>query len=401
MERFQYRAKSKEGKLHKGKIEARDIKQAASILRERDLVVVGLRPARRVIKLDFLSSIFRRVKFVEIVNFTRQMSTMITAGLPLTEALALLETQSSTSLQPIVSQVLRDIEGGKPLGDGLEKHPKVFSSVYVALVRAGEAAGKLDEMLKRLADNLEKEREFRSKTKGALMYPLIVMVGMSIVALIMMFVVVPQMTSIYEDFGSELPFSTQLLVASSNFLISYWYVGIIGFFVSGWLFRAWRATPVGRRTWDLITIKIPLFGKLKEQVLLAEFCRTLGLLISAGVSIVEALTIVSDAVNNVVYENSIKETANRVEKGISVAATMATYEHFPAILPQMLAVGEETGKVDEVLLKLAVYFESESENMIKGLTTAIEPLIMVFLGIGVGFMVLSIIMPIYKLTSEL
>lgn len=401
MERFAYKAKSKEGKVYKGKVEARDIRQAAAVLRERDLVVVSLKPIRREIKLDFLSGFLRRVKFVDVVNMTRQLSTMIAAGLPLTDALSLLESQTSSGMQPVIAEVLRDVEGGKPLGESLEKHPKVFSTVYVSLVRAGESAGKLDEMLLRLADNLEKEREFRSKTRGALIYPAIVMVGMIIVTLIMMFFVIPQMTQIYEDFGAELPFSTKLLVAMSKFFISSWYFGIIGFLVGSWAFRVWRATPVGRRTLDQLIFKIPIYGNLRREITMAEFCRTLGLLVGAGVAIVDGLSIVADTMANVVYSDSIKETAKRVEKGLSVAAVIASYEHFPPILPQMLAVGEETGKVDEVLLKLSVYFETESEHLVKGLTTAIEPLIMVFLGIGVGFLVISIIMPIYNLTSQL
>src|SRR3989344_603894 len=401
MERFQYKSKSKEGKLVKGKVEARDIKQAAAVLRERDLVVVDLRAVGRQIKIDFLSNFFHRVKFVDVVNVTRQLSTMIAAGLPLTDALSLLESQVSPNMQAIVSEVLRDVEGGKPLGDSLDKHPKVFNTVYVSLVRAGEAAGKLDEMLLRLADNLEKEREFRSKTQGALIYPIIVMIGMVLVTLIMMFFVVPQMTAIYEDFGAELPLATRMLVGLSKLLLSSWYFGIIGFFVISWAFRAWHSTPIGRRTMDLIIFRIPIYGNLRKEILLAEMCRTLGLLISAGVSIVDGLSIVADTMQNIVYADSIRETAKRVEKGIGVAAVFSTFDHFPPILPQMIAVGEETGKVDEVLLKLAVYFETELEHLVKGLTTAIEPLIMVFLGIGVGFLVIAIIMPIYNLTSQL
>lgn len=401
MERFQYRARSKDGKLQKGKVEARDIGQAASVLRERDLVVVDLKPARREIQLAILSSFFQRVKFSDVVNFTRQLSTMITAGLPLTDSLALLESQSSPGISSVISEVLRDVEGGKPLGVAMEKHPKAFNTVYVSLVRAGEAAGKLDEMLKRLADNLEKEREFRSKTRGALVYPIIVVIGMILVTLIMMIFVIPQMTEIYKDFGAELPFSTRMMVGLSTIVVSYWHLAIIGGLVVGWAFRAWRATPIGRRSVDMIIFRIPIYGSLRKQILMAEFSRTLGLLVGAGVSIVEGLTIVADTLENVIYADSVREAAKRVEKGISVAATIATYDHFPPILSQMLSVGEETGKVDEVLLKLAVYFETESEQLVKSLTTAIEPLIMVVLGVGVGFLVISIIMPIYNLTSQL
>src|SRR3989338_6230405 len=402
MEQFRYKAKSHEGgKAQSGKVEARDIRQAASILRERGLVGVGRSPISHHIRFTFVSSFLHRVKFVDIANFTRQLSTMITAGLPLTDSLSLLETQVSPGLQTIVSEVLRDVEGGKPLGEALEKHPHVFNTVYVSLVRAGEAAGKLDEMLARLADNLEKEREFRAKTKGAMIYPLIIIIGMIIVTAVMMIFVIPKMTQLYDDFGAKLPFATLLLVNISKFFSSFWYIVLLIGVGSSWMFRLWRATPIGRRSFDEFIFRIPVYGNLRREVLLAEFCRTLGLLVGAGVSIVEGLNIVSDTLPNKVYADSVRETAKRVEKGLSVAATIALYPHFPPILSQMLSVGEETGKIDEVLLKLAVYFETESEHLIKGLTTAIEPLIMVFLGIGVGFLVISVIMPIYNLTSQM
>lgn len=401
MERFRYKARSADGKRVSGQVEARDIKQAASVLRERSLVVVKLSPAARKFQLTFLSSIFHRVKFVDIVNFTRQLATMINAGLGLTETLSLLEDQSSPAMKTMVAEVLRDVEGGKSLGDALEKHPKAFNTVYVSLVRAGEAAGKLDEMLNRLADNLEKERDFRSKTKGALVYPVVVVIGMVLVTAVMMIFVVPKISELFEDFGTELPFATKLLIAVSNFMSNYWYIGLFGIVAFVWLFRIWRATPIGRQMWDSLLFKIPIYGKLRKELLLTEFCRTLGLLVGAGVSIVEGLNIVAEVMGNVIYADSVREAAKRVEKGISVAATIANYDSFPSILSQMLAVGEETGKVDEVLLKLAVYFETEAEQLVKGLTTAIEPLIMIVLGVGVGFLVISIIMPIYNLTSQL
>lgn len=401
MIRFRYKARSKEGKIQSGQVESRDINQAAIVLREQELVIIELKPVKAVANFAFLTSVLQRIKFVDLVNFTRQLSTMINAGLPLTESLALLEQQVTPALQKIVTDVLQEVEAGKTLGEALAKHPKAFSSVYVSLIKAGESAGKIDEMLLRLADNLEKEREFRSKTRGAMVYPLIVVVGMIIVAGIMMIFVVPKLTDLYEDFGAELPFSTRILVAASNFVSDFWYFAIIGAILLSWMFRAWISTPVGRRIWDDFVFRIPIYGELRKKILLSDFCRTLGLLVGAGVSIVEGLNIVADIMENVVYSNSIKEVAKKVEKGISVASAIGSYSHFPAILSQMLTVGEETGKVDEVLLKIAVYFETEAEHLVKGLTTAIEPLIMVVLGVGVGFLVISIILPIYNLTSQL
>ncbi len=401
MERFQYKARTKDGKLLNGKVEARDVSQAALVLHERGLVVVKLSPTRKGFEIGFLSKLLQRVKFQDVVNFTRQLSTMINAGLPITGALSLLESQVSPAMKAIVTDILHDVEGGKSLGDTLEKHPKAFNTVYVALVRAGEAAGKLDEMLNRLADNLEKEREFRAKTKGAMMYPLVIVIGMVLVTAVMMIFVVPKISELFDDFGAELPFMTRVLIGVSDFMANFWYVVLLGGGVLVWLFRMWKSTPMGERTWDKIVFTVPVWGNLKKQVMLAEFCRTLGLLVASGVSIVDALHIVANIMQNVVYKDSVQEAAVKVEKGIPIASTIGSYEHFPAILSQMIAVGEETGNIDEVLIKLAVYFETESEQLIKGLTTAIEPLIMVVLGVGVGFLVLAIIMPIYNLTSQL
>lgn len=401
MKKFNYKAKNSKGELVKGQVESLNVNSAATVLRDRELVVIELKPADKKLKLGTFSSIFQRVKFVDIVNFTRQLATMINAGLPLTNALSLLEHQVAVSMQKVIASVLHEVESGRSLSEALAQHPKVFNQVYISLVQAGEAAGKLDEMLNRLGDNLEKERDFRSKTKGAMIYPAIVVSGMMLVTLGMIIFVIPKINEMFQDFGAELPFATRLLVGISNFATKFWYIAIVGFFAFIWLFKLWKATPIGRAAWDRLIIGLPIYGDLRKKVLLAEFCRTLGLLVGAGVSIIDGLKVVSNILNNELYKNAIKESSKRVEKGITLSVSIGEYDFFPSILAQMLSVGEETGKVDEVLLKLAVYFETESEQLIKGLTTAIEPLIMVVLGIGVLFLVLAIIMPIYNLTSQL
>jgi type IV pilus assembly protein PilC len=325
---------------------------------------------------------------------------MINAGLPLTTALSILKYQSNLSMAKIVDGILKDIEGGGSLYKALNKYPDVFNKVYLALVRSGEAAGVLEKVLKRLANNLEKEAEFRGKTKNALIYPTIISIAMVVVAVVMMVFVVPKLTSLYDEFGAELPGMTKALMALSNFMVKAWYILAFLAVMGVYTFQKWKKTPQGKEVIDTYILKVPIIGKLKTKVVLTEITRTLALLIESGVSIIEALEIVSGAADNVLFSKSIKTAAKEVEKGIPLAAAIGQFEHFPPIVSQMIAVGEETGKVDEVMMNVSKYFESEAEQAIKGLTTAIEPLMMILLGVGVAFLVIAIVLPIYNLTSQ-
>jgi len=394
---FKYKAKNNYGEIVNGKVEAQEQHQAYTILRERGLFVIAVAQSQDGISLDipFLNGI----KSDDIVGFTRQLSTMITAGLSLLDALAILERQSKPVMKKMIGDLMREIEGGNSFAQSLEKH-KEFGRIYYNLVKAGETAGVLSEILQRLADNLEKQKEFRGKVKGALIYPAIVMIGMLIVATVMMIFVVPQLSEMYKDFGADLPFMTQILITTSQLMSTYWYILFGG--IGGGLFAliSWKKTPNGARAIDGFLLKIPIFGKLQQKIILTEFARTLSLLLGAGISLLEALAIVAEAMENVVYRESIQEAYSNVEKGSSLALAVERYDSFPPILSQMISVGEETGQLDEVLLKLSKYFESESEQSVKGLTTALEPIIMIVLGLGVGFLVIAIVMPIYSLTSQ-
>src|SRR3989338_4777573 len=251
--------------------------------------------------------------------FTREFSTMITAGLPITDALIILRGQSAVSLRPILERVLSDVEGGSSLGAALEKHPKVFSPVFIALVRAGEGGGILDKVFERLADNLESQREFESKVKGALIYPVIVVIGMVVVSAVMMIFVVPKLLSLFADFQAQLPLPTRVLIAVSNFTSQYWVLILIllvgvGFFAR-WFFR----THLGRERLDRWKLKLPVFGPLQRQIILTEMTRTLGLLAGAGVYILESLRIVSGVVNNVLIKKALDKSSVQVEQGFALA----------------------------------------------------------------------------------
>ncbi len=400
MEKYEYKAKDNDGETRKGIVEAKDEKFAVKVLRERGFFVISLRPKSKGFLAEAKGGFFSRVSLSDKVNFTRQLSTMIMSGLPVTEALEILELQTSPAMARIIGEILRDVEGGGNLASSLEKHPDVFDQVYIALIRSGEAAGVLDKVLNRLADNLEKEKEFNSKVKGAMIYPIIVVSAMIGVAGIMMVFVIPKMTTIYDEFQAELPVPTKILMAVSKFATNFWWLclAIIAGLIFG--FRVLSKNPQFKKRYDEIIFSLPVIGNLRKQIMLTEFTRTLGLLISAGILIVDAIDIVRHSLKSPVYERAITEAGKEVEKGLPLATALARAEVFPPILPQMIAVGEETGKLDEVLTKVSSYFEQEAETAVKGLTSALEPLIMIVLGVGVAFLLIAVIMPIYNLTSQ-
>lgn len=400
MKKFKYKAKNQEGKQVTGTVEARDEGQAISLLQERGLVPFSLTEVRGGI-FPFLSSrLLQRITLSDLTNFTQQLSQMISAGLTVNEALRILIKQSSPALARILEEILRSVEGGSSLADALGKHPKVFSRVYISLIRAGETAGVLDEVLARLGTNLEKQREFVGKVKGAMIYPAIIVIGMFFVGTIMMIFVIPKLFSLYEEFEAELPAATKALVSISSFLGTFWWLLLLGALGLVFFARNYKKTESGRMQIDTLILQLPIIGNIKTQIVLTEMTRTLGLLVGAGISIVEALNITAEAAGNAVFEKHLKEAAGQVVKGLPLAGSLEVYEEFPPVVPHMISVGEETGKVDEVLSKLSRYFEVQSEEMVKGLTTVIEPLIMVLLGIGVGFLIISVILPIYNLTTQ-
>ncbi|MFH0863909.1 MAG: type II secretion system F family protein [Candidatus Gottesmanbacteria bacterium] len=396
---FKYRVKDQKSRSLIGTVEARSIKDAAKVLRDQNFLIIDIKPIIDS-PLNVFKYTFDRVGFSEIVNFTRQLATMVAAGLTLTEALSILGQQSKhKAMLNMVDDILNEIEAGNNFASALEKYPQYFSRIYISSIKAGEAAGMIDRVLNRLADNLEKEREFRGKIKGAMVYPVIIIIGMIGVFFIMMTMVIPKMTGLYKDFNVDLPWTTLLLMAVSDFFVNFWWLIIIGTIgaVIGFIYGS--KTKVGEKLLDSFTLNLPLIGPLKRETMMVEFTRTLGLLVGAGLPILEALNIVSNSMESVTYRKALKDAASEVEKGFPLGIPLGQNPDFPPIVSQMTKVGEETGKLDEALLKLSSYFEFQTDQTVKGLTTAIEPIIMVVLGVGVGFLIFAIIMPIYQLTS--
>src|SRR3989344_271201 len=400
---YSYRARDTNSKSITGIVEAPTKETATRLLHDKQLFVIQLTEARSTGKGKGITTSItsKRVGFGEIVNFTRELSTMVTAGLSLPESLTILRSQTQNStLMNVITEIEHLIVGGGNLADALGKYPQHFSAIYVALVRAGESSGQLDAVLARLADSLEGQRDFRSKVSGAMIYPVIIVAGMGIVVMIMMTVVIPKLTELYKDFGVELPFATQVLISLSTFFVHWWWAVLLAVVGAVYGFLRWKKTTSGELVLDTVTLHIPLFGELQKKIILVEFTRTLSMLISSGIRLLDALHVLKDALGNVIFRNAIVDISKKVERGFPLGETFSQYPVFPPIVSQMMKVGEETGKLDDTLLKLSKYFQSESENLVKGLTTAIEPIIMVFLGVGVGFIVISVITPIYNLTSQ-
>ncbi len=400
MNRFNYKAKDKEGRLVTGEVEAANTSDAARLVKGKSLYVISITP-----KIDSPFTLVKRLKervtTRDVATFTRQLSTMINAGLPITESLLILRSQSKGSMQKIVAQLLADIEAGESFSTSLSRHSKIFSPTYISLVKSGEVGGVMDVVLLRLADNMEKQEEFGGKVKGALIYPAIIVVGMFIVSLVMMIFVIPRLTSLYSEFNAVLPLPTRILIGISAFVTHFWFIILILAIIAAYGFKMYKATKEGRRKVDELSFKVPVFGDLQRQVILTELTRTLALMVGAGVPILEALNITAGVVSNTVISDSLKDVAKQVEKGFPIAFAFGRHpEAFPFILSQMVAVGEETGKMDEVLSKISHIFEVESDEKVKGLTAAIEPIVMVMLGLGVGFLVIAVILPIYNLTSQ-
>jgi type IV pilus assembly protein PilC len=401
MKRFKYRAKDEKGKLVTGEVEASTDSVAVKLVKEKGYIIINITP-KRELPFNFLNKIKSRVTFGSVVNFTRQLATMVNAGLPITEALLILRSQSEGAMQNIVSQLLLDVEEGESLSTALSRFPKAFDKTYVALIKSGELGGVIDKVLVKLSENLEKQQEFRSKVKGALIYPVIIVFGMVGVALIMLIFVMPKLTSLYDQFDADLPATTTLLITVSNVMNKYWYFVIVSVGLALYGLKLYRKTPKGRKMTDTLTLKIPVVGDLQRQVILADTTRTLGLMVGSGVSILEALNVASEVVGSTVISEALKDSAIMVEKGFPVSYALSRHpDAFPFILSQMVSVGEETGKMDEVLERISHVFEVESDQKLKALTSAVEPTILIVLGIGVAFLVISIILPIYNLTTQL
>ena len=399
MAEFVYKAKDIHGVDHSGSVKTADAHAAAATLRKKGLIVISLK-SKDDNQRNFFSKFFNRVSFSDLVMITRQLATMVSSGLVLSDAIDILqEQQSNPTLKKTLQDISQDVKGGLTLAQSLGKYPQIFPHLYVNLIKSGEASGKLDLVLLQMADGLEKDKEFQAKVKGAMIYPIVVLSMMVVAIVIMMVFVIPKLTTLYQQSTLELPLPTKILIFTSNLFVNFWWLGLILCVLLGIIFNKWNKTEEGKFFVGRTLLRIPIIGKIITNVTLTNFNRTFGLLTSAGIPLLESIGIVTDVTENPVFKKALKAAYNGVERGLPFSSLL-TSEVFPKIVGQMVKVGEETGKVDEVFFKLADYFESESDHLIKNLTVAIEPIVLIILGIGVAFLVISIILPIYKLTTS-
>ncbi len=399
MARFTYTVKDTKGHAENGIVEAVSIKHAGALLHERGYFIIEIKPAEEAHFLVKMSS--GKISQSDLVHFTRQLSTMLTAGLTIVESLSILQQQiKKPSFVSMVSTLQEEMQGGSTFAAVLDKYTDIFPAQYRGLVRAGEASGKLDVILTRLADNLEKSQTFRKKISGALLYPAVIVSSMVIVTIIVMTVVVPRLTGLYKEFGISLPVPTQILIAVSEGFVKYSWLAIILISIAMAAFTRFRKTPTGQRILAQVQLSIPVVGHLIREATIVETTRTLSILIDGGVPILTALEIAKDTTGNILFKEGFANAAKKVEDGFPLSTPLMENALFPPILGQMVAVGEQTGKLGDSLYKLSGYFEAEADNAVRSLTTLIEPLIMVVLGIGVGFLVMAVLLPIYSLTSN-
>lgn len=399
--RLRYKAVTKEGKRIEGIIDAKDITEAAVFLRSRAFMPLAIHKQTTQSFRDYLP-VFKKTTSGNILLFTRQLGMMITAGLTLLQALQVFKDQKENKgMSEIIQSIIEDIQDGKPFSVSLEKYPEIFSPIYISLVRAGESSGLLDNVLSRLADNLEREQELRRTIKGALLYPVIVVILMVVVVFIMMIFVIPEVSSLYTGFNVELPLPTKIVISLSHFTTTFYPLILISTGLLTFAFYRWHRTTGGKIIMDNFFLKVPIFGKIIQEKTIAETARTLGLLIGTGTLVVKALEQTAAIAGNFQYTTAYRDVSGLVEKGVAMGEAMTSYSVFPPLLTQLVKVGEQTGKLDETLAKASEYFEKEVEQLVKTLTTALEPIILVVLGFGVGFLILSILLPIYNITSAI
>jgi type IV pilus assembly protein PilC len=398
---FQYKVKdNKTGKVVEGSLEAENAQLVVSKLRSMGYTPLEIQQQGganlgRELKLPFLSD---RIKLKDVSVFSRQFATMINSGLSLLRSLYILSEQTeSKPLAEVVTQVRMDVERGSSLSAALAKHPKAFNRLYVSMVRAGEVGGALDSVLMRLAETIEKQVELRRKVKSAMTYPMVVGILVLLIVTGMLLFVIPMFQNIYKELGGTLPAPTQMLINISNICRTYWYL-IFGVEIGAVIaFRKWINSEDGRKKWDAIKLKVPVFGKLVSKTALARFSRTLSALVRSGVPILESLDIVAETSGNHVVSVAVRDTQQAVKRGEPLSRKLEDHEVFPPMVVQMMAVGEETGALDEMLDKIADFYDQEVEATVDALTSLIEPLLIVVMGVCVGGMIISLYLPMFNI----
>lgn len=396
MHTYQYTAKDKNGHTVIGILDATVESEVAEILHKKELVVLSIAPAKK----KALKAKDRKIKLDELAAFSRQLATMIDAGIPLVQSLGILGEQiENKSLKHVVIMARRDIEGGLSFCDALAKHPNVFSELFINMARAGEASGMLDEVLDRLAAYLEKSAALTRKVKSSLVYPAVVVSMAILITGVLLLKVVPTFKGIFEMLGGQLPLPTRILIGISDLLRKYflWVVSLFVFL--GFIFKRYIATEKGRYNFDAQKLRIPVLGPLFRKVAVAKFSRTFSTLVKSGVSILNALEIVAKTSGNKVIEEVVMGSRLAVREGEPIARPLSKSGVFPPMVCRMIGVGEQTGELEKMLSKIADFYDEQVDSTVAALTSMIEPLVITFLGVIIGGIVISLFLPIFKITE--
>ena len=400
MKKFSYKVRDKvTGKVVKGEIQADTEHAAGKALLDQGYVPID--KLKEVGKESAFANITNRITSKDKIVFTRQFATLIGAGLPLAQGLRTVSEQTENKkMRAVIDDILASIESGSSLYDAFAKHPEVFDKVYLALVSAGEISGTLDDSLRRIAAQQEKDAAMMSKIRGALTYPAIVLVVILLVMIFMMVQVVPQVKNLYKDMHQTLPMATEILINISEFMTSFWWLILIIIGVSGWFFRQFLKTEAGIKFSAAFKLNVPIFNPLFRKLYMARFTRTGQTLLSTGVAMLDMLNICGDAMNNVIVKNSIDLAAKLVQGGKNLSDSLKDKDYILPLVSQMISIGEQSGKIDEMLGKTAQVYEDELDEQIKAISTMIEPILMVIMALMAGGLIGAILFPIYALVNK-
>ncbi|HEY4506381.1 MAG TPA: type II secretion system F family protein [Candidatus Paceibacterota bacterium] len=401
---FKYKAQSISGEFREGELDTADKFVLSRELKKQGLSILTASPAKTGISFfKRLNESVSTIKLKEKIFFASNLAEMISAGLPLSRALGVLERQSENKkLKTTIADITMTIDQGGTFASGLAKFPKIFSSVFVAMVGAGEKSGRLPESLKVISDQLEKTYTLRKKIKGALVYPCIIIIAMTLIAAVMLIYIVPTLAATFEDIGAELPFTTKVVIGASDLLASHPIIILLALIAVIYGFLKAIKTTTGKRIFAVVLLKFPVVKNITKEMNSALTARTLGSLIASGVEMVEALKITEDVLQNPFYKDILREAQIAVPKGSNLSKIFSDWEkYYPPFVSEMVSVGEETGKLSDMLKKLAQFYEDEVDAATKDLSTIIEPVIMILVGIAVGFFALSMIQPIYSIGNSI
>lgn len=394
---FIYKAKNSEGKIVSGKIDAESSAEASTQLRDQKLYIVEIKTTEKDIKGKLFK---KKISVKDKIIFTQQLGVMITAGISIIDALeALKEETENETFSDQIKKIITDLKGGTPFSKALAAYPETFTEIYVNMVKSGEESGKIDTVLKRLSVQLEKEYEINRKIKSALLYPIIVCIALVVVLTLVIVVIIPQLKVIFDDAGVSLPASTKFLIFLSNALIHYGLyilaIGVVAFIFA----KRFKKTPKGKRYFDKLALKIPVFGDLLKKSYMARFTRTFASLVASGLPLLDVFRVSRNIIGNVLYEDEINEMIVEVKAGKTVSSALRGSPLFPKMISQLAAVGEKSGSTDQVFDTLADFFDRDVDTMTTNLSTLLEPIIMLVMGAGIGFVIISVLQPIYGLVN--